>query len=185
MVNFKQKVSRAVFNPCRFCSINFQTKSFDEKSDSEDSGNEDLGPAGTERNRLSGGEGTPIHSNANSNFPLRSHSPRASHRLAEQILALTCPNDDGGRLAAGIFDHFPVEVYTRIFSYLDDMSLWSCSRVCKRWEQIIKVKISSYSWEQHVRRRWPLVQPYYAPVCWYKLYTKLVESSSCMACLQV
>lgn len=52
----------------------------------------------------------------------------------------------------------PVEVLLAIFSYLDDLSLWNVSEVCKHWKNILEVYTSQKLWEKYTKERFPLFQ---------------------------
>lgn len=45
-----------------------------------------------------------------------------------------------------------------IFSFLDDLSLASVSRVCRRWKSIVRTYTSEEMWCQYTKKRWPLFQ---------------------------
>ena len=49
-------------------------------------------------------------------------------------------------------------VLLSIFSYLDDLSLWNVSEVCKQWRNIIETHTGQKMWKKYTRERWPLVQ---------------------------
>lgn len=50
------------------------------------------------------------------------------------------------------------EVLLCIFSYLDDLSLASVSRVCRRWRNIVQTYTNDDMWSQYTKKRWPLFQ---------------------------
>lgn len=52
----------------------------------------------------------------------------------------------------------PVEVLLSIFSYLDDLSLWNVSEVCKQWKRILEVHTPQQMWKKYTKERWPLFQ---------------------------
>lgn len=45
-----------------------------------------------------------------------------------------------------------------VFSYLDDFSLWCVSKVCTRWEQLLRSHIPQ-TWRRLVDSCWPLYEP--------------------------
>lgn len=75
----------------------------------------------------------------------------------------------------------------QVFSHLDDISLWSASRVCRRWTTIVSQSVSNDQWLQFTSRRWPLFRPNYSVVAasggWSSIFAQLVESSACLYCL--
>lgn len=177
----------------------------DQKSDSEDSGNEDLGPTVTYGQK--DGSNTAVQSPAEHASSLNSfnqnsgsgddnsasfvgvgivhHSTPPPDRLADQLRALSLPRPSNERpLPDGLVDRLPTEVLIKIFNFVDDLTLWFCSRVSKRWQRIVKGSTTSQQWQEFVKLRWPLIQPFYAPVCWYKLYGALIQAAPCFACLE-
>lgn len=104
--------------------------------------------------------------------------------LAQQIIFLTTPrgSDD---ISLDIVQCLPAEVLFVVFSYLDDLSLCCVGNVCKRWRNLLKTQISDESWKEYTLKRWPLFKPVVSHGNWFKLYTRLVESSPCRTCLQV
>ncbi|XP_076370997.1 uncharacterized protein LOC143256957 isoform X2 [Tachypleus tridentatus] len=139
---------------------------FQEKSDSEDSGNE---------------EPTDFYEtlqNRPGEKPKIIVSVPKVDRLADCISALTAPKQLAA-LPEGLAENLPAEV----FSFLDDLSLWSCGQVCKRWNQILETETNDDLWYRAVRRRWPLFLVMFRGPRWRTLYTKLVESTPCLLCL--
>lgn len=53
---------------------------------------------------------------------------------------------------------FCFSVLLGIFSFLDDLSLASVSRVCRRWKNIVQTYTSDEMWCQYTKKRWPLFQ---------------------------
>lgn len=144
---------------------------FQEKSDSEDSGNEEP-------------------SDFYETLPRRQERPRLvlmehpkPDKLAECISALSTPRAKE-TINEEILENLPTEVLAVIFSFLDDLSLWSCAQVCKRWFSVIEIGITQKRWRHFTRRRWPLFKPTFSVQCWAAMYTKLVHSSPCLLCLQ-
>uniref|UniRef100_T1J244 E2 ubiquitin-conjugating enzyme n=1 Tax=Strigamia maritima TaxID=126957 RepID=T1J244_STRMM len=119
----------------------------------------------------------------------RSHKPKVlfnnlkPDKLAEKITALTCPKDKDC-LPEGLVDVLPPEVLLLVFSFLDDISLWNVSQVCKRWRQLLEAESAQEQWQQFTLKRWPLFRPLYPVQSWRTIYTKLVESAPCKLCLQ-
>ncbi|XP_075152253.1 modifier of rpr and grim, ubiquitously expressed [Haematobia irritans] len=78
---------------------------------------------------------------------------------------------------------FPVEIMVIIFSYLDDMSMWKASEVCKQWHDIIAQNTSQQMWRKYFKERWPLFQNLAEVTNWMKLYGALMSSCFCRTCL--
>ena len=80
-------------------------------------------------------------------------------------------------------------VLMHVFSHLDDISLWSASRVCLRWASIIHQSVSNEQWSKFTLRRWPLFRPNYSVGVgsgsggWASVFGQLVDSSPCLYCL--
>ena len=80
-------------------------------------------------------------------------------------------------------------VLMHVFSHLDDISLWSASRVCLRWASIIHQSVSNEQWSKFTLRRWPLFRPNYSVSVgsgsggWASVFGQLVDSSPCLYCL--
>ncbi|KAL7741252.1 hypothetical protein ACLKA6_015138 [Drosophila palustris] len=77
----------------------------------------------------------------------------------------------------------PVEVMLKIFAYLDDMSLWMASEVCKQWNEIIAKNTAQSMWKTYIKQRWPLFESLSEQPDWYKLYGALMSSCFCRTCL--
>ncbi|KAH8392343.1 hypothetical protein KR215_006383 [Drosophila sulfurigaster] len=77
----------------------------------------------------------------------------------------------------------PVEVMLKIFAYLDDMSLWMASEVCKQWHEIIAKNTAQSMWKTYIKQRWPLFESLAEQPDCYKLYGALMSSCFCRTCL--
>ncbi|XP_050319918.1 uncharacterized protein LOC126752920 [Bactrocera neohumeralis] len=77
----------------------------------------------------------------------------------------------------------PVEIMVIIFSYLDDMSMWKASEVCKQWRSILEQNTSQMMWMRYLKERWPLFQCIVDVPNWLKLYSALMNSCFCRTCL--
>lgn len=64
-------------------------------------------------------------------------------------------------------------VLLQVFSHLDDISLWSASKVCKRWQQLVAECVTNDQWNQFTFRRWPLFRPNYAVAEWAGVFANL------------
>jgi len=60
-----------------------------------------------------------------------------------------------------------------VFSYLDDMSLWSVGNVCRRWRRLLHTHVAGEQWQSYTMLRWPLFKPLFAVQDWFKVYTEL------------
>ena len=83
----------------------------------------------------------------------------------------------------GLVERLPPEVLLTVFSYLDDLSLWSAVNVCRRWFGLLSTHVTSQQWQQHVKLRWPLYRPVSHVSDWYKIYDQLASSTPCRTCL--
>lgn len=107
------------------------------------------------------------------------------NNLSERLDVLTNPkNIEHEQIREpGVIERLPPEVLLTIFSYLDDLSIWSAMNVCRRWFGLLSTHLTSAQWQQYVTLRWPL----YKPVCyvadWYKVYDQLALSTPCRTCL--
>lgn len=84
----------------------------------------------------------------------------------------------------GVLECLPPEVLLVVFSYLDDLSLWSVGKVCKRWERLVQTHVSEAQWREYTRLKWPLFKPLFICNNWFKIYSSLTESVPCLSCLQ-
>lgn len=69
--------------------------------------------------------------------------------------------------------NIPPTVWVLVFDLLDDMTLWSVGRVCRRWQQLVDRYVSDDQWQKYTQRRWPLYKPLFENVPWQMVYTKL------------
>lgn len=102
--------------------------------------------------------------------------------LQERINQLTCPRPPDN-LDPTLIHRIPPEVLVLVFDLLDDMTLWSVGRVCRRWQQLVARYVSETQWQEYTKCRWPLYRPLYTKVPWQLVYTKLTESAPCQMCL--
>ncbi|XP_023715843.1 uncharacterized protein LOC111868948 [Cryptotermes secundus] len=90
---------------------------------------------------------------------------------SEAIAIFSEKTDDGDLLLA-------------VFSYLDDVSLWIVGNVCKRWRHLLHTHVAGEQWRNYTMQRWPLFKPLCAVQDWFKIYTELIDSCPCKACLR-
>lgn len=169
---------------------------FSEKTDDGDSGNDeptDLFYGPTERRSSSqggsggaqgvssgsaqgGSESTPACAS-----PPMPVAPRPDS-LAQRVELLTTPRE-ADDVTPELIAFLPPEVLLAVFSYLDDMSLWCVGNVCKHWRRLLQTHVPADLWRTYTLQRWPL----YKPLCeindWFKVYSQLMESCPCKACL--
>ncbi|XP_075215509.1 modifier of rpr and grim, ubiquitously expressed [Lycorma delicatula] len=150
---------------------------FTEKTDDDDSGNDEpidlcYAPGPAERPVPHQGEGDAVPPAA----------PPRQDLLALRLELLSTPHEPDD-LTPGLVECLPPEVLLVVFSYLDDMSLWSVGNVCKRWRRLLHSRVTPDVWRVYTQRRWPLFKPFCTVDDWFKVYSKLMESCPCKACL--
>lgn len=122
--------------------------------------------------------------------------PSAPKTLPQLVELLSEPRANANEMATAALDahslaafsgrnmqSLPVEIMVIIFSYLDDMSLWKASAVCKQWHDIIAQNTSQQMWRKYFKQRWPLFQSLVEVKDWLKLYDALMSSCFCRTCL--
>ena len=100
------------------------------------------------------------------------------------LITVPRPPDDLNTLDPTVIDNIPSEVWFYVFSFLDDVTLWLASRVCKRWETLVKSYAPENKWKDFIYQRWPLYKPLCATNSWTNVYTRLCESAPCLLCLR-
>ncbi|CAG0879089.1 unnamed protein product [Darwinula stevensoni] len=118
-----------------------------------------------------------------SNRPLLQPNP-----LAERISMLTSPRPpEEEDISPDFLLSLPTEVLLKVFSYLDDLSLYCASLVCQRWFHILSTEVGTREWRTRTLQRWPLFRfpsPPNSPVLpWRHIYANLVDSAPCLYCL--
>lgn len=124
-----------------------------EFSDDEDSGNDEPPENGSEakdRDDEDGGGGGSADSD------VERPRPSAPRNLNQYLDMLSQPRDSDE--CQQKICSLPVEVLLSIFSYLDDLSLWNVSEVCKQWKRILEVHTPQQMWKKYTKERWPLFQ---------------------------
>lgn len=157
--------------PISVCDLDWKKAPQRDKSDSDDSGTEEpvdfyetLRPPPSKR-------------------VLVPKNRRNCDQLSECLQGLSVPRI-GDMLEEGLLESLPEEVILVIFSFLDDISLWSVSLVCQRWRDLIFRQLPDDLWKCFVQKRWPLLNLESEPHSWRILFSKMVHSSCCLACLQ-
>lgn len=154
---------------------------FSEKTDDGDSGNDEPTDLyyGLER-RQSQQQHQPPPPPPPSQPPV---APPRPNCLTERLEMLSSPREPDD-LTPGVVECLPPEVLLAVFSYLDDMSLWSVGNVCKRWRHLLRTHVAGDQWRVYTMRRWPLFKPVCAVQDWFKVYAELINSCPCKTCLQ-
>ena len=60
-----------------------------------------------------------------------------------------------------------------IFGFLDDISMWAVSNVCKRWRHLLMSHVPDEEWHRFTEKRFPLFRALYRVHCWSYIYAKL------------
>lgn len=110
-----------------------------------------------------------------------SSPPSLSERL--ELLSNHKHIEHERRNEPGLVERLPPEVLFAVFSHLDDMSLWSAGKVCRRWCGLLSTHVTPQQWQQYVKLRWPLYRPIGHVGNWYRVYDYLASSAPCRACL--
>lgn len=114
-------------------------------------------------------------------------NPRPNDRNnAPQIDALATESEwVSTELTDCSFNRFPLFllVLLVIFSYLDDLSLASVSRVCRRWKSIVQKYTTDEMWCAYTKKRWPLIQAIARVPNWLEMFATLMDSCFCRTCL--
>uniref|UniRef100_A0A1B0BCV8 E2 ubiquitin-conjugating enzyme n=1 Tax=Glossina palpalis gambiensis TaxID=67801 RepID=A0A1B0BCV8_9MUSC len=116
----------------------------------------------------------------------RPAAPKSLHQMVDLLSEARVNATEmavGALLAPNNVLALPVEMMIIIFSYLDDMSLWKASEVCKQWQNIIARNTSQQMWRKYLKERWPLFQSLVDVSDWLKLYGALMSSCFCHTCL--
>lgn len=125
-------------------------------------------------------------------LPLKRPRPTAPHALPHLMDLLSEARANANEMATGAHNAavrlnnivaLPVEIMIIIFSYLDDMSMWKASEVCKQWHNIIAQNTSQQMWRKYFIERWPLFQILVDVRDWMELYGSLMSSCFCHTCL--
>lgn len=125
-------------------------------------------------------------------LPMERPRPSAPRSLPQLMELLSEARANANEMAVGAVTatirpnnivSLPVEILVIIFSYLDDMSMWKASEVCKQWHNIIAQNTSQQMWRKYFKERWPLFQNLVDVQDWMKLYGSLMSSCFCRTCL--
>lgn len=119
------------------------------------------------------------------NFISRRLNVEPPRDIAEFVDLLTRPRPEerGAIVKDEIVETLPVEILLKIFSYLDDISLWVSSEVCKKWKIILARYIPQAYWMLRIKERFPLFQQITAVSNWMDVYCMLMKSCFCRSCI--
>lgn len=145
--------------------------------DEEDSGNEEM------PNQQEFDDSSEVES-VNMNFLNRRLNVDPPRDVAEFVDLLSRPRlEQRDVIHNEIVETLPVEILLKIFSYLDDISLWTCSEVCKKWRTILSRNIPQAFWKRYLKERFPLYQQISAVTNWMQMYCTLMSACFCRICL--
>lgn len=152
-------------------------------SDEEDSGNEEM-PGGNdqEQQELDDSEPESVNLNFNLNRNLNVDPPRGVADFID-LLSRPRPVQEQALIKDEIVETLPVEILLKIFSYLDDLSLWTVSEVCQKWKTILERNTTQNFWKRYLRERFPLFQQISTLANWMNLYCSMMSSCFCRICL--
>lgn len=148
--------------------------------DEEDSGNEEMPNNQQEFDDSS--EVDSVNLNFNMNRRLNVDPPRD---VAEFVDLLSRPRheQDQAVIKDEIVEKLPVEILLKIFSYLDDLSLWTVSEVCRKWKTILSRNTPQVFWKRYIKERFPLFQQISFVSNWMQMYCSMMSSCFCRTCL--
>lgn len=148
--------------------------------DEEDSGNEEM--PNNQQEFDDNSEVDILNHNFNSNRRLNVDPPRD---VADFVELLSRPRNeqDQALIKDEIVEELPVEILLKIFSYLDDLSLWTVSEVCRKWKTILARNTPQVFWKRYIKERFPLFQQISFVSNWMQKYCSLLSSCFCRTCL--
>lgn len=143
----------------------------------EDSGNEDEMP----KEELD--DNSEVES-SNINFVNRRLNVDPPRDVAEFVDLLSRPMaEERAVIKNEIVETLPVEILLKIFSYLDDISLYVSSEVCKKWKKILSRNIPPVFWKRVTMERFPLFQQIFTIPNWMNIYCTLMKTCFCRICI--
>ncbi|XP_055838601.1 uncharacterized protein LOC129906733 [Episyrphus balteatus] len=116
-------------------------------------------------------------------LPIQRPHPTAPRNLPHFMQMLSEPRPVDEEPSEKKITSLPVEMMVSIFSYLDDMSMWKASEVCKQWRNILELNTSQLMWKKYLKERWPLFQSIIEVPNWLQMYSALMSSCFCRTCL--
>lgn len=152
-------------------------------SDEEDSGNEEMAGNDQEQQELDdNSEAESVNLNFDMNRQLNVDPPRGVADFID-LLSRPRPEQEQALIKDEIVESLPVEILIKIFSYLDDLSLWTVSEVCRKWKTILERNTTQNFWKRYLRERFPLFQQISSVTNWMDLYCSMMSSCFCRICL--
>lgn len=146
--------------------------------DEEDSGNED-----DEMPKEELDDSSEVES-VNMNFVNRRLNVDPPRDVAEFVDLLSRPRaEERAVIKNEIVENLPVEILLKIFSYLDDISLYVSSEVCKKWKKILCRNIPQAFWKRVTKERFPLFQQISNVSNWMNMYCTLMKTCFCRICI--
>lgn len=115
-------------------------------------------------------------------LPLVRPRPNPPRNMLQYLDLLSIPRQSD-RSDCRRIEGFATEVLLSIFSYLDDLSLASVSRVCRRWQNIVQTYTNEEMWHQYTKKRWPLFKEVARVPNWLEMFSTLMDSCFCRTCL--
>jgi F-box-like len=161
--------------------IEIENQNLTKFSDSEeDSGNEEMPTNQQEFDDSS--EVDSVNLNFNTKRRLNVDPPRDVADFVD-LLSRPRPEQDQAVIKDEIVEKLPVEILLKIFSYLDDLSLWTVSEVCRKWKTILARNTQQVFWKRYIKERFPLFQQISFVTNWMQMYCSLMSSCFCRTCL--
>lgn len=155
---------------------------FDGSDNSDDSGNEEMPNNQQESENDDNSEVDSVNLNFNQNRRLNVEPPRDVADFVD-LLSRPRPEQDQAVIKDEIVEKLPVEILLKIFSYLDDLSLWTVSEVCNKWKTILGCNTPQLFWKRYCKERFPLFQQISFVPNWMEKYCSLMSSCFCRTCL--
>ena len=153
--------------------------------DEEDSGNEEMANEELSINQPDyddSNEDDIENLNFNMNRRLNVDPPRDVADFVD-LLSRPRPEQEQAVIKDEIVEKLPVEICLKIFSYLDDLSLWTASEVCRKWRTILARNTPQSFWKRYIKERFPLFQQISFVTNWMQMYCSMMSSCFCRTCL--
>ena len=151
---------------CEFCHAFLYAELTQLDGDSGDSGNEDIDSVGSDATSNILDEISDQSARHEQDFLLKQLS-------MYQVYPVNSNFSHNGKLNE--LDSLPNEVLQTIFTYLDDLSKWACSKVNSRWKGVVNNMHVDGDWKNFIAKRWPLFNPQYRVLSYRELYSRLIE----------
>lgn len=90
--------------------------------------------------------------------------------LVEYVDLLSRPRErENNNIQNEIVTTLPAEILIKIFSYLDDLSLWTVSEVCVKWKKVLELNTPQAMWRRYTKERFPLFQQISTVTNWFQV----------------